>query len=192
MKKLLFISMVALSVIAGGCKKKKEADPCEGKVCLNGGYCQSGTCACPTGYTGSDCGTQVTPSKIRLDSIWMKKFPALDGTDNWDSNIIDNPKPDIYIKINDSTNTNLLSNINDRISNANSQPYKLPINPLDFTNYGMKYKIIMYDYDGVGSDENMGESTFFVYNSTNKFPKKIVVSNTAGTIEYELYLSYTY
>lgn len=35
-----------------GCKKD---DPCEGKVCFNGGTCVDGSCVCANGYSGSDC-----------------------------------------------------------------------------------------------------------------------------------------
>jgi len=193
MKKLLFVTMVAASIIlVNACKKK---DKCENTVCLNGGICNDGTCSCPTGYTGADCGTQVTPAKIRLDSIHMTKFPALkSNNDNWDWDPISasTRKPDIYIKLNDSVGVNLINNVNDKITNADAQTYKLPIIPYDFTDYGMKYKIEMLDYDAVGSDEKMDELIFKVYESTNKFPSKIVVTSTSGKMELELFVSYSY
>jgi len=34
-------------------------DPCAGVTCLNGGTCIDGSCLCPNGYTGDDCGTVV-------------------------------------------------------------------------------------------------------------------------------------
>ena len=34
-----------------------EKDPCEDTVCLNGGTCNDGSCACTDGYEGADCGT---------------------------------------------------------------------------------------------------------------------------------------
>lgn len=33
------------------------SDPCEDIICLNGGICIDGTCDCPEGWTGIDCGT---------------------------------------------------------------------------------------------------------------------------------------
>ena len=33
------------------------SDPCEDIICLNGGMCIDGTCDCPEGWTGIDCGT---------------------------------------------------------------------------------------------------------------------------------------
>ena len=44
-------------------------DPCDDIFCYNDGYCVDGTCECPLGYTGSDCGFQVTPKKIVLKGI---------------------------------------------------------------------------------------------------------------------------
>jgi len=37
-----------------------QTDPCEDKVCLNGGFCEDGTCICLNGYTGSNC--QIAPN----------------------------------------------------------------------------------------------------------------------------------
>lgn len=53
-KLLLFVAVLAIPF--AGCK---EEDPCEGVTCLNGGTCADGSCDCPAGYTGSNCGTEV-------------------------------------------------------------------------------------------------------------------------------------
>ena len=41
------------------CKQEDDematADPCRDVVCLNGGTCSNGLCACESGYTGSQC-----------------------------------------------------------------------------------------------------------------------------------------
>ena len=41
-------------VLFAGCD-----DPCKDVTCLNGGTCLEGTCECPTGYEGTDCGTEI-------------------------------------------------------------------------------------------------------------------------------------
>ncbi len=43
------------TVVYTSCTK----DECKDVTCLNGGTCSGGTCTCPTGYTGSNCGTKV-------------------------------------------------------------------------------------------------------------------------------------
>jgi hypothetical protein len=65
MKNILFIAFACFSLLlSNGCKKKKSeptVDPCANTVCLNGGTCNDGSCNCPPGYTGADCGTQIDP-----------------------------------------------------------------------------------------------------------------------------------
>ena len=55
MKKILLPSIVAIicliSVIYSSCIK----NACLGVSCQNGGYCSSGSCVCPTGYSGNNC-----------------------------------------------------------------------------------------------------------------------------------------
>jgi len=50
--KLGFIGVFALTLMMlTGC-----TDDCKDVTCLNGGTCLAGTCECPAGYEGSDCG----------------------------------------------------------------------------------------------------------------------------------------
>ena len=158
--------MVALSVlVSGGCKKKKETDPCEGKTCLNGGICNDGTCACPTGFTGTDCGTQITPTKISIDSIRVTKFPALDGTSTWDGSTFENPKPDIYAVVKAvGSSTELMHT--QFIDNVDAQPYMLAVFPKDFTDIVQQYTIELYDDDTTTGDDLMGSIDFSLYSST--------------------------
>ena len=41
-----------------------NTDPCEGKVCENGGRCLEGICECPDGFIGDDCETVDVSSLI--------------------------------------------------------------------------------------------------------------------------------
>lgn len=56
-----FIILFSMS----SCKR----DPCRSTRCLNGGICNSGTCDCPSGYEGSDCGTESTQKFIGNYSV---------------------------------------------------------------------------------------------------------------------------
>ena len=197
MKNYLFIAMIALSVmVAGGCKKKKDADPCEGKVCLNGGTCSQGVCLCPAGYTGADCGTQITPTIITIDSIRVTKFPPLTPSGgNWDTFPAtgNGVKPDIYCVVKAvGGSTELITTKASIISNASVQSYILPMFATDFTDLVQQYNITLWDDDDFSGSDNMGSFDFSIYNNTNKFPTKYKISNTTGTLEFELTLKYTY
>jgi len=197
MKNVLFISMVAFSVlVSGGCKKKKEVDPCEGVTCLNGGTCNDGTCACPTGYTGANCGTQITPTKVSIDSIRVTKFPTqTSGGGTWDTFPAtgNGLKPDIYCELKAAGGSSVLMTSKAQVvSNASTQTYILPIFKTDFTDLVQQYTITLLDDDDLSGSDNMGSFDFSIYSNTNNFPKKYKVSNSTNTIEFELTLSYTY
>jgi hypothetical protein len=50
----LIALLSACMFLFNGCKKD---DPCEDKVCFNGGACVDGTCVCANGYSGANCET---------------------------------------------------------------------------------------------------------------------------------------
>lgn len=52
LKSFSTVKSILLAIItAGSC----TLDPCENKLCLNGGFCEDGTCVCVNGYSGSNC-----------------------------------------------------------------------------------------------------------------------------------------
>lgn len=60
MKKIISLSL--LIMLLGACAK----DPCTGVECLNEGICVDGSCDCPEGFIGPDCGIVLDPC-INLD-----------------------------------------------------------------------------------------------------------------------------
>ena len=48
-------TLLSLFFIVNSCK-----DSCQDVVCKNGGTCIDGNCDCPDGYSGADCGTNVS------------------------------------------------------------------------------------------------------------------------------------
>ena len=56
---LCFLSIGYIS-----CTKTGLAPKCNGVLCQNGGYCDSGICKCPSGYEGANCGTAVVNKYI--------------------------------------------------------------------------------------------------------------------------------
>ncbi|WP_044085483.1 DUF1566 domain-containing protein [Lewinella cohaerens] len=67
--KLLIILLITLALNVS-CKKDDdivviEMDLCENVTCFNGGNCVTGTCECPSGYSGEQC-ELYTPVVVRL------------------------------------------------------------------------------------------------------------------------------
>jgi len=94
-KSYLILTLWIFLLLAGSFACKKE-DPCESKTCLNGGTCDSGDCNCSERWTGEDCGTQQTPTAIKLSKLELTKYPAkTTAGGNWGPS----DGPDVYIKI---------------------------------------------------------------------------------------------
>lgn len=185
MKKYLFIPMLIVAALFGnGCKKENggpfKKDPCKDKICLNGGYCEDGTCVCPQGYTGTDCSAQVTPSKISVTNIEVTKF-----NQNGDP---DDALPDIYVKLKDGSTVLLkASNAYTNAISPGSYVYT-PVTPVElnaFTSYTME----LWDYDAI-SDDLLQSITFASYSSTGGFPTTIVKDD--GVFAFTLTVTYTW
>ena len=158
-----FLFLLLLLLMVAGCVD----DPCEQTICYNDGYCEDGTCVCPLGFTGADCGFQVTPKKIVLKSIRVTDFPATDDGYAWDSG----SNPDIYPVI-----------YKDDELVFESSAYFTDANPNEIFEFNLtfdidhpfdKYAIVLYDYDAVGQDDYMAGIEFTPYHDTNGFPEEI-------------------
>lgn len=57
MRKAFYLFVFAVLVTIAACKE----DKCDGVVCLNGGTCQEGECACNSKYTGPTCELFTNP-----------------------------------------------------------------------------------------------------------------------------------
>ena len=196
MKKLFIIALTSCSLfLLTDCKKKKTeepADPCANTVCLNGGTCVDGSCSCPTGYSGADCGTQRTPTKVTITGIKVTKHPALDGGGStWDP--ITNTNPDLIAVIKQGATTLITSGSVNNISSGSTTI--LPgVTAYDVTNLTTQLNIELWDADTppVDANDSMGSINFSIYDSNNHFPTTLTVDNGSGTLTFELTLSYTY
>lgn len=54
----LLLAFAFITTNLTSCKK----DPCDGKYCSNGGYCNNGNCVCPYGFTGTNCEIDNRPA----------------------------------------------------------------------------------------------------------------------------------
>ena len=194
MKNIIIITFAALSIIlSSGCKKKKTTetvDPCANTVCLNGGTCNDGSCACPLGFSGADCGTQRTPTVI-VTSIKVTNFPGLDGTSTWDAITATNPDLlAVFKKV--STGATILTTGVSTDATVGT-PYILNgVTPTVISDFSSQYTLELWDKDtGITApDDLMGSVTFNIYTSTNKFPSTLTV--TSGSVTFEVSLTYTF
>jgi len=163
-----------------------KIDPCSGITCING-TCANGICNCASGYTGSDCSQQITPTSIKISKIRVIRQPATDNGAGWD--ISDGA--DIYPLL--LQNTTTIWNSPTFISNVNpNSTYDFTPSPaIDITSPNLQYTIELYDYDASSADDWMGGIIFTLYSSSNGFPT-IVSVDAGGSVAFELTLSYVW
>jgi PKD repeat protein len=162
-------------------------DPCANITCLNGGYCANGSCVCHNGYNGSDCSSQVTPSKLILSKIQIIKFPSTDNGAGWDLT----SGADIYPEL--SLGSTIVWSSQTFYENADpSNVYEFDVNPtFDLTSPTSQYSISLYDYDDTSADDFMGGINFSPYSATNGFPS-IIELDAGGDVAFRIYVSYAW
>jgi|TARA_R110000744_G_scaffold367373_6_gene476825 hypothetical protein len=187
MKKLLIITI--LSMILFSCKKEDmdsqssgggTSQNCDNVVCLNDGYCILGDCICPDGWSGDNCGQEVTPSSMRWYTLKVLSHPATDNGAGWDLT----STADIYIEV--SLNGSVI------YSSPTYYPNALPGNTYTFTpdnyiyiaNPTATYIVRLYDLDDIGLDDYIGGYSFTPYVTGTSFPStRIIGSGNALTFE---------
>lgn len=181
---ILFIAVIS-SFTFNGCRKKDSNgnspnDPCYNVICKNGGHCQDGTCVCPPGWGGVDCGTQVTPTKVTVTKITVTNFdPNSDPDENY---------PDIFVIL--KSGSTQLYNSPTYYSDATSPGNYdfIPATPIDLNAQGT-YSMQLWDYDILVNDL-LHSISFSPYSSTSGFPAYITVN--AGAFSCQVYVSYTW
>ena len=189
---LLVISCSSDSGSGGG------STPCVPITCLNGGVSTpSCGCTCPQGYSGANCSTQITPSKITITKIRVKKFPNLTPSgNNWNSFALPGyERPDIFPVLATFDGTTILFSgtpISDSFSYGNDTFDFTPTTPINITNITNQYKLLLYDEDSNNTFELMGGFNIYLYNSSGGFPTTIAISNPTSLYGFELTVSYTW
>lgn len=185
------MAILSIAIIVFGCSNDSSPS-CTPIACLNGGVSKPDCgCSCPEGYTGADCGTQITPSIIKITKIKVTKFPDSNNGDWWDS--FPSSDADIYVTIED-TNFNTIYDHPNYIPDATgigTINYQfIPVNPIVISNVSSSYYMTLYDFDNTSSDDLVAFGVFNLYNSSGGFPATKVYTNSQGTFSYELTLSY--
>jgi hypothetical protein len=214
LKSLTFLLFVGLTI---SCSSDSDSQTnvvtpkCTPIPCLNGGVSTPNCgCTCPQGYSGANCSTQITPSKITITKIKVKKFPNLNGTDSWDpcsilclsNDDINRKKPDIYFTIENSSLVEIYKQ-NNYFSNALSNSLGTdsfeftPTSTIEFTNVSASLILNLKDYDGAESnfnsaDDDMGFAVFNLYSSNGGFPTTKTITSSNGSIIFEITLQYNW
>lgn len=201
LKSLTFLLLIGLSI---SCSSDSDSLPnvvtpkCTPIPCLNGGVSTPNCgCTCPQGYSGANCSTQITPSKITITKIRVKKFPNLKPNgNNWDSFVLPGyERPDIFPVLATFDGSTILFSgtpINDAFSYGNDTFDFIPTTPITINNVTNQYKLVLYDEDTNNTFELMGGYNVNLYDSTGGFPTIIAVSNTTSLYGFELTVSYTW
>lgn len=177
----LFVSTVSVFTAC-------EKDPCEDITCLNGGVCINGECDCAEGYTGPDCGDQITPSNIKVSKIRITKFPSYNNGSDWDTW---SAGSDIYVLITkNSTTIHEQPTMWEEADATQNYTYE-PNSPIDLSEPTVQYTISLYDYDSSGSDDFMGGINFYPYSNNNDFPSTLYI-DAGGDVSFELEVSYAW
>jgi hypothetical protein len=139
----------------------------------------SGTC--PEGYTGENCSTQITPSRITMSEIILTDFPE----QNWDTG----SGPDLKVMLTKGSDTLYLSPqyYNDVTAKAEFS-YVLPT-PVGTNDMEAEYTLHAFDFDN-GALEPMGSVTFDIYDNGAGFPTRREVDCDGCAVAFKVRLQY--
>lgn len=189
------LSVLIVVVLFFGCSSDSGDTPCVPITCLNGGTSSADCgCNCPQGFTGNNCGTQITPSQVKVTNIRVTKFPDTKPNGSW-WDALPNSDADIYLTIENSTLTTIWSSptyFEDATGIGTSYFDFIPTTPIVFTNLSSGYIMNIYDLDTVGSDESISFSAFNPYSSSGGFPTTKTFTNSTSTFSFQLTFSYVW
>jgi hypothetical protein len=189
------LAMLLMITLFFGCSKDSPSSPsgCTPIPCLNGGVSRPDCgCNCPQGYTGSNCGIQITPTFINITKIKVVDFPMTDLSGNqWDSFAVGNyVRPDIFPLLYIGSTTLFQGTAVQDAVNTNIYTWtpSIILTPSQFTS---QLSLSLYDEDSA-TNVFMGGFNFNTYNSTGGFPTTITLSNATSPYKFELSVSYVW
>ena len=140
---------------------------------------------CPTGYTGSECHQQLTPTGIWLAKIDVLEFPAvMPSGAPWDGG----NGPDLYLRISrENSHVATTPVYSDAVPGSMptillDQPFKLDAE--------RTYQFALYDLDPIGENPLMGTISGPVYSPIAGFPA--VLQKQENGVKLKLHVTYTW
>ena len=192
--RLVFVLMMAATILSCSGSDSDTIDPCASVSCLNDGVCVDGTCDCPENYTGTNCATPKTPTKIKITKIRVTHFNNEDGANAWDNA----SGADVFVQIvNASGNSVYVSDTYypDVFSTGSNFFDFTPAAPIEIIQVSAQHTIYLGDLDVNDTPPNpndqMGMITFPLFQSINGFPATLMLSDNAAT-PFRVQLSLTY
>ncbi|MCW3120459.1 MAG: hypothetical protein JWM28_4541 [Chitinophagaceae bacterium] len=181
--------MLIMSVAFLGCSGGGSA--CAEFPCQNGGFFENCECSCPEGFSGVDCSTKITPTKMFINKIVLKQFPATNAGSYWDNNEdTSGHNPDVFFEL---VNTQGAV-YTDYQTDVSGQTTILIPNQFTLTNITGEYLLSAYDYDGgeIVNSDLIASQYFHIYNSaaSSGFPSIITVTNAAESFSADVYVTY--
>lgn len=189
-KSIFYGFLVVLTTM--GCSSDSDSSSCPTIVCQNGGTFVNCNCNCPNGFSGVDCSTQITPTRIKVTKIRVKYFPNLNSNGfEWDGT----DGPEIFVRLGQGSgsNVNLLYDsgvfVNATSDGVTNYDF-IPTSSVYITSPLVTHTIILGDFDTVNSHDLMGGFTFTPYNSSNHFPSSILLQDLSIPLSFELFFTY--
>jgi len=188
-----WIYAATMASFAISCSSDSGSGECETISCQNGGFFVNCQCDCPVGYTGINCSDEVTPSKVWITKVRVKKFANSDGITGWDG---PGTSPDIRLEIQKGATSVFLSNsyFANVLSTGNDAYDFTLTNPIETTPGNSILNVILLDYDQEDAvptdDDYMGSAYFSPFNDFSGFPASMNVDDPSGNYRFEVFMTY--
>lgn len=178
---LLIIGLILFTAI--GCKPEDGDDrvtPICTTTCQNGGTITAACeCDCPSGFYGTNCQNQQTPSAFRVNQIVVTSWPATNNQGQiaypWDSN---GTGPDIFFRFGLGTTPYVTTGYINNCQPGTALSYTAQNDPSHFPfalGCGTTYDLKIMDEDGT-QDQVMLDSSINVASYGNGLPTTIDLS----------------
>lgn len=166
-----------------------QQNNCQTSGCLNGGNCLNGICNCPTGYTGPDCGTELTPSSMSITRVDVTSFPLLSPVGGlWDASSVADP----FVTLSPGTTVYVFHDITGMKINppSGTLTYNLST-PETITDLSSQWTLSLFDYDDYPDPSDfIGGTVFYPQDHYSGFSDFFIVSGMGVT--FKVYITWNF